>query len=284
MLYRKRQSTVLMCWLILMVGLCSANSTDLKIIELQSGSVLKGNIIEQNKNSLTIQTIDNLTINVDRENIVSIRSSEVSLSARSDPKSTRLLFSPTGRPLKKGSGYITDFYVFLPSVSYGVTDKFSVMGGMSLVPAISIGDQIKYIAPRYSFYESKNSASAVGFLNVFANSGDSAGIAYITHTVGKPSKSLTAGIGWGYVNESSSALDFYEYPVIMIGGNIHLTESMAFISENWLITGTNIKNYPFVAGLRFFSDKFAVDVGVMLIGEIIKEGIPIPWLSFSYHF
>ena len=254
-----------------------------KRIELRGGSVLNGNIIHEDQNLITIRTFDGEII-VKRESVISIQSLNQERELLSDPKATRLLFSPTGRPLKKGSGYFTDFYVFLPSISYGFNDRFSVMTGMSVVPGIGIGDQLKYIAPRYTLRESDNSATAAGFLNVFVNGGTSAGILYATHTIGRPDKSFTAAMGWGYLKEKSEELDFHPYPIVMLGGNIRLGKHTAFVTENWLITGENIKNYPFVMGLRFFSKHIAVDVGAMYIADLIGSGIPIPWLSFAYHF
>lgn len=254
-----------------------------KRIELRGGSVLNGNIIREDQNLVTVHTLDGEIV-VKRDSVVSIRPLEQESELNSDPKATRLLFSPTGRPLKKGSGYFTDFYVFLPSITYGFNDRLSVMTGMSVVPGIGIGDQLKYIAPRYTLSESDNTATAAGFLNVFVNSGTSAGILYATHTVGRPDKSFTAALGWGYLKEKSEELDFHPYPIVMLGGNIRLGKHTAFVTENWLITGENISNYPFVAGLRFFSKHIAVDVGAMLIADLIGSGIPIPWLSFAYHF
>jgi len=270
--------------LIASLSLQAEEAEDLqKRIELRGGSILNGNIINEDQNLITIRTFDGEIV-VKRESVVSIQPLNQASQLISDPKSTRLLFSPTGRPLKKGSGYFTDFYVFLPSISYGFNDRFSVMTGMSVVPGIGIGDQLKYIAPRYTFLESDNSATAAGFLNVFVNGGNSAGILYATHTIGKPDKSFTAALGWGYLKEESKELDFHEYPIIMLGGNIRLGKHTAFVTENWLITGENISNYPFVAGFRFFSKHIAVDVGAMLIADLIGSGIPIPWLSFAYHF
>lgn len=254
-----------------------------KRIELRGGSILNGNIVREDQNLITIHTSDGEIV-VKRESVVSIQPLSHENDLLSDPKSTRLLFSPTGRPLKKGSGYFTDFYVFLPSISYGFNDRFSAMAGMSIVPGIGIGDQLKYLAPRYTFLESDNTATAAGFLNVFVDGGTSAGILYATHTVGRPDKSFTTAVGWGYLKEKSEDLDFHPYPIVMLGGNIRLGKYTSFVTENWLITGENIKNYPFVAGIRFFSKQFAVDVGAMYIADLIGSGIPIPWLSFAYHF
>ena len=277
--------TLLLSFAFLNCVFAEQNTPKEQRIELKSGSILKGYISHQNENNLTITTTDGITINVERDRIVSIQSTKDYLNFTFfDPKSTRLLFSPTGRALKKGKSYFTDFYVFLPSYSYGFTDQFSVMAGMSILPGVGFSEQIKYIAPRYTFQESSKSASSIGILNVFADGDNSAGIFYASHTIGKPDKSFTAAIGWGYVKTDSEELNVHEYPIIMLGGNIRLSKHTAFVTENWIITNVSYRVYPFIAGLRFFNKKMAVDVGGMFIKEILDEGFPIPWLSFSYHF
>ena len=84
-------------------------------------------------------------------------------------------------------------------------------------------------------------------------------------------------------------MDFAEHPVLLLGGNIRLSESMALVSENWLITLLPAKisgstNSRWASPLRFFGPRIAVDAGVIIIGEVLKEGFPIPWLSFVYNF
>jgi hypothetical protein len=72
----------------------------------------------------------------------------------------------------------------------------------------------------------------------------------------------------------------------MVGGNLQLSNSLALVSENWLLLGRDfeLSRQPFGLALRFFGDRISADVGVILVGEVLKEGLPIPWLSFSYHF
>ena len=41
---------------------------------------------------------------------------------------------------------------------------------------------------------------------------------------------------------------------------------------------------PFGLAVRFFGERVAVDAGFILVGEILKEGFPLPWLSFVYNF
>ena len=47
-----------------------------------------------------------------------------------------MFFAPTARTLEHGKGYVADYYLFFPIVAYGVTDRITVAGGMSILPAV----------------------------------------------------------------------------------------------------------------------------------------------------
>ena len=74
--------------------------------------------------------------------------------------------------------------------------------------------------------------------------------------------------------------------VILLGSNIRLTDSLAPVSENWFITGENLGlgEQSLGIALRFIGKDLAVDIGVIIIGQVLKEGFPIPWLSAVYYF
>jgi len=202
-----------------------------------------------------------------------------------DPNYSRLLFGPTGRPLKKGEGYFSDYYVLFPGVSYGITNNISLMAGFSLIPGLSLAEQLFYVAPKLGMNVNDKFAIAAGALYMNAEE-VSAGIGFTVATFGERDKSLTLGLGLGYTKESGEDLEFAKHPIIMFGGNVRISNSVAFVSENWLITGSGFKisEQPFSIAVRFFGEHISADVGFIIILEVIEEGFPIPWLSFVYNF
>jgi hypothetical protein len=56
-----------------------------------------------------------------------------------------LMLALTGRPLRKGEGYLFNYQSFWSGIAYGITDHFNVMAGISTVPGVAFGDQIKCI-------------------------------------------------------------------------------------------------------------------------------------------
>ena len=112
----------------------------------------------------------------------------------------------------------------------------------------------------------------------------SGGMAFVVGTKGSPDKSFTCGLALGYIAEEDEAVEFAEHPVLVLGGNVRLSETTALVSENWIITGQGLGpgEQPLGIALRFFGARIAVDAGAVIFLE--GEGFPLPWLSFVYNF
>ena len=159
------------------------------------------------------------------------------------------------------------------------------MAGFSFIPGLSLGEQLKYVAPRIGINIEDKFAISTGALYVHVDD-VAAGIGFIVGTYGERDHSFTLGFGLGYTRDEENDFRFAEHPILMFGGNVRISNSAAFISENWIITGGDfdLAMQPFSVAVRFFGDHVSADVGFILIGEVISEGFPIPWLSFVYNF
>ncbi len=262
----------------------------LKVFTLKDGSVIRGKIVQQDAAQITVITAAGIEMKIPRSEVISIKPLEGKISQgefrRFDPNYSRLMFGPTGRPLRKGHGYFSDFYVFFPGVAYGFTNNFSILAGMSIFPGVQPDDQIKFIAPRIGISTSERLAISAGTLLISLWDGAAAGIAFVTTTVGEPDKSFTAGFGLGYVKEEGEEFEFGRKPILTLGGNIRLSNSSALVSENWLVLDRSVQfdELPFALALRLFGDRLAGDIGFVMIGEVMRHGFPIPWLSLVYNF
>ena len=255
-------------------------------ISLTDGTQLEGVIIQETENHILVETLSGLEIKVPRTSIITIKRHRAGAFSRPDPNYTRLLFAPTGRPLRRGDAYFFNHYVFFPGMAYGLTDHFSLAAGLSVIPGLGLSEQVLSLAPRFGLYDSGDVALSAGVLYMKVADEGAGGMAFVVGTKGTPAKSFTCGIGLGYIAEEGEDVDFAEHPVLLLGGNIRLSESMALVSENWFITGEDLglDQQPLGLALRFFGPRIAVDAGVIIIGEVIEEGFPIPWLSFVYNF
>ena len=255
-------------------------------ISLTDGTQLEGTITQETETHILVETLSGLEIKVPRTSIVAIKKRRAGAFSRPDPNYTRLMFAPTGRPLRRGDRYFFNYYVFFPGMAYGFSDRFGVAGGLSVIPGLGLGEQILSVAPKFGLYASGDVALSMGVLYMNVADEGAGGMAFVVGTKGSPDKSFTCGIGLGYIAEEGEDVDLVEHPVLLLGGNIRLSESMALVSENWLITGEDLglDQQPLGLALRFFGPRIAVDAGVIIIGEVIEEGFPIPWLSFVYNF
>ena len=196
-----------------------------------------------------------------------------------NPNATRLFFAPTGRMLKQGEGYFADYYLFFPTVTFGLTDRITFGCGMSIIPDVGVNEQLFYFTPKVGLISTGSLNVAAGALIVkVPEDADEAsvGILYGVGTFGGPDASITAGIGYGYRDG-----DLTDRPFIMIGGEKRLSRRIAFVTENWIVPGTD----PLVSGgFRFFGRKMSVDLGLMnMLGEdAVSPGVP--YIDFVFKF
>jgi hypothetical protein len=201
-----------------------------------------------------------------------------------NPNTTRLYFAPTAQMLKRGEGYFADYYLFFPAFAYGITNNFTIGGGMSLIPGASMDEQMFYFTPKIGLKAAKNFNIAAGALVVkmpnFDNENDESplvGILYGVGTVGNPDASFTLGLGYGFVDD-----EFANKPMVVIGGEKRISRRTAFVSENWIMPG--IDNPLISYGLRFFGEKMSVDLALINIlgDEFIFPGVP--YIDFVINF
>lgn len=248
--------------------------------ELKDNSVLVGTLLFEDSTTLHMKTMSGIEITIPRDQLESreIVTGQMVRGElwRKDPNTTRLLFAPTGRPLKKGHGYFAAYEILFPMLAVGVTDFFTLAGGMTLIPGAS--NQLYYIAPKIAFVRTEKFDLSAGVLyGNLIGGGDGAGIAYGVGTYGTNRQAFTFGLGFGF-----SGGDFANNPVLLLGGDVQTSRSIKLITENWIIMGENIVFYSF--GIRFFGESLAADFGFIGINRQ-TEGFPfIPWLGFAYNF
>lgn len=265
------------------------DSHQVQILSLKDGSSFIGRIVEVGEDEVQFQSeLGVLRISVSK--IKDIREVPAFSIKKGkywfpNPNATRLYFSPTGRTLKKGEGYLADYYLFFPMAAYGITDNISIGGGISIFPGINIDDQIFYFTPKVGVKASEKLNLSVGALVVRIpevlddeeDTSETVGILYGVGTFGTPDLSFTAGLGYGFVGS-----DFAEKPMVMVGGEWRLSRRISLISENWIFPGVD---EPLVSyGIRFLGEKLSIDLGfINLLGETdIFPGVP--YIDFVFNF
>ncbi|OGX81732.1 hypothetical protein BEN48_05740 [Hymenobacter glacialis] len=157
----------------------------------------------------------------------------------------RLFFAPTGRGLRKGENSLQAVTLYLIGGNFGITDKISLGGYVSVIPGLSISDQLLVLTPKISFPVSEKVHVGAGVLYVripdfgggsgytygSGNSGSyGAGIVYGAATYGSVDNNVTAGLGYGFFEGEVGST-----PILQFGGQKRVSRRVSLISENYII-------------------------------------------------
>lgn len=270
------------------VAIRVADSSQVQVIRLRDGSSIVGRVTEVGADSIRFSTNAGV-LAIARLDVVDVRAVAKSSLRRGEvwpanPNATRLLFAPTGRMLAKGEGYFNDTYLFLVSVQGGLSSRFNLGGGMSVLPLDNFTDNALFITPKIGVIASPKFNLAVGGLAGFVGGlvdegvNSSFGVIYAVGTAGSPDASISFGSGLAYAGGN-----FADYPVAMLGAETRLSRRVAFVTENYLVPNDDV-NSVISYGLRFFGEKLSADLAFWNApGE--KMLFPgIPYVAFSVKF
>ena len=303
---RMRALLLMLAAAVAVPGFGSTEEPPVVTITLKDGGTLVGRIVQEDDTCVTLRTASGAELKLPRS---AIGAHEVQGAQRaaalssplSDPNESRLMFAPTGRPLGKGNGYFSDHYVLFPGFAIGVTKNVSLAGGVSMIPALGLSEQVFYVSASSAWKLGDKASLAVGGLYAAGPEEDIGGGAALfgVTTFGPSDRSLSVGVAWlaareeqyvdgprGEIVGSHSEWRFREAPVLLLGGSLRVARNVSLVSESWLFLGKDfdLSQQPFGLAVRFFSGRISADVGVVVVADVVKEGFPVPWLSFSYHF
>jgi len=264
------------------------DSTAIHEIRLTDGSVLYGRIVQQDSARLVVRTINGASVELRLALVKQRRLTAGRIVGDEfwveDPNHTRLLFTSTGRALRKGEGYLSAYFLFVPMLAYGVTDRVTIAGGTPILPG-AMGKAF-YIAPKVLVHETPRSAYSIGALSFAlteAIDDGTVGIAYGVGTWGSRDRAVTAGAGWGYVwGGDESAVS--NSPVIALGFENRLSRRSKFITENWIFSGDGGASAAVSGAFRFIGDRLTADLGAIgLVGG--EDGACcVPMVNFVWNF
>jgi hypothetical protein len=258
------------------------------VIKLRDGSTLIGLVASVTADSIRLRMVQG-EMNLARSGITEVRQVPASAMRNGEywfenPHSTRLLFSSTAFPLEKGSGYYSNAWLFMHAFAIGLTDRFTLGGGGTTIPGISLSDNLFYLLPKYTILRSERTNVALGALMGFfpfnSDANDevtSAGLLYLVGTTGNRESNVSVGLAWGYADD-----DITDRPGFMVGGQGRISRRFSLISENWFIPIGGQTEGVLSYGLRFLGENLSVDLAWL---SVLGSGdISVPWLGFAYRF
>lgn len=294
---------LLLCSLAAPASSQPADTTALVRIELADGSVFIGTVVRETADELVLRTQGGAEVTIPVAQIRRRAPFEGRLEGGRaipfDPNRTRLLFSPTARPLGRGQGYLAVYELVVPFVAVGLTDALSLSGGTVLLPG-AFG-RVLYVAPKVTVVNQERLAVALGGIGVGVfvdDGGGTAGIGYGLATYGGPERAVTLGAGFAFAEgEIASGA------ILTAGGETQVSRSVKLLSENYVIpyrsetttctesfvcTTTDETSYEVLlsAGVRFFGERLAADFALWTSpGTLGTDVFPfIPWVGFAYNF
>jgi hypothetical protein len=249
-------------------------------VELVDGSELVGRIRAVTALNLTIETTGGARITLERTQVRSITQARGSERDGEywpeDPNGTRLFFTSTGRTLGQGEGYFGTYFIALPFVAYGLTDRITIAAG---APILFGTLEPLYVAPKVQVVRAEGVEMSVGTIAVVVD-GDAIGIAYGVATLGGRDNALTLGLGFGYAGD-----DFSSEPVGMIGGEVRVSRKVKLVTENYVLPES--VGVLFSAGLRLIGGSLSTDLGIVGITASADDDdglCCLPIVNFSYAF
>lgn len=260
----------------------TVDSAAVRLVQLDDGSQVYGRIVDVS-DSIVVIVADFGTFRIPPRAIrrVSKTTSVARTAAASgraeywfeNPNATRLIFAPTGRMLSRGEGYFSDYMLFFPGIAVGVTNSFTIGGGVSIFPG---DEQVAYLTPKVGIVQSPKVNLAVGALIAAVPQEDLLGILYGVGTFGSTDASATLGLGFGWDGDGLA-----DRPVGLVGGEMRVSRRVALITENWIVPAIDP---VFSYGLRFMGEHMAVDLALVRPAGADGIGPGIPWLDFIVNF
>jgi hypothetical protein len=260
-------------------------------IDLRDGTRLYGKILSDNDSILVLElpNLGVLSIRKDKiDKMIPMDASKTLMKSLwfKNPHPTRLFFSPTAIPLKKGEGYYQNIYIVGNMFNYGVLDHLSIGAGFDFITMFgTINDgwnPVLNFNAKLGFKVHDYVHVGAGGLYVTRINEFSAGITYALSTFGTTNSNFTTGLGWGFVDGT-----FEEKPFVMLGGMVRCSEKIWFVTENWFAPIDQDEKYYIAIsyGVRFSGKKISVDLGFINSKDIIELlVIGIPYVDFVVKF
>lgn len=281
----------------------TATKTKTATVFLKDGTQLRGSLISESADLIRIRTdnLGELSISLDKIEKIERYTAGYYKNGHfwpENPHSTRYFWAPSALPLRKGEAYYQNAYIFVNSVSVGVTDQFTMGGGFVLNPTFRDW-QVLFITPKISFPSQGNVTFGAGVIAVgvfnrqytydYQNPYSSrssriktnlAGIAYGNVTFGDVERNTSLGLGWAFANDEFSAR-----PVLNVSHMKRIGKKTGFVTENWIIVpgGGDSALALLSGGVRIFGERTSVDLALWVPAGV-GSFVVIPYVDFVLKF
>lgn len=265
----------------------TTNDTTLVNIETVDGNEFIGQIVSEDSLKIVVKTeklgeISIFRSDIKRQEILEVQQIKEGKYWFPNPQSTRYLWSPNGYGLKQGEGYYQNIWVLWNQFAYGLSDNFSIGGG--IIPLFLFGGTPTpvFITAKFSIpvVENKFNIGAGAIAGTILGEEETGfGILYGLSTFGTPDNNVTVGMGYGFAGG-----EWASSPMININGMFRVSSRGYFITENYYINAGGENVVLITLGGRSIIKKAALDYGLVIPIADIGQFVAIPWLGFTVPF
>lgn len=279
--------TILM---VFMQGMVVGQGSDPEMvrIETEDGNVMIGRLLSENDLQVVLQVEGIGEITVQKSNIKRLDRIDPSRIRDGEywfenPQGTRYFFAPNAIGLQKGHGYYQNTWIFFNNVNYGVTDHFSIGGG--LIPGFLLGGGLSatpvWVLPKFSIPvagDRMHLAAGAMLGGTLGSDGGGGGLLYGSATFGSTDNNLTVGLGYGLAGGELS-----DTPLVNISGMYRAKRSVYLLTEIYFLPGIEESGFALFGG-RWAPEQFAVDFGLLSPLSTGADMIGLPWLGVTIPF
>jgi hypothetical protein len=263
-----------------------SDSTDKKltvVVETKDGSRFVGKFIERRTDTVVLQTEAMGLIYLAESQMKSIdevgkvKEGSTNSSWFRNPYAAQGLFFPTGISLKKGEGNYQNLMVGLNSIHYGITDNFSLGGGLEIISFAVTGNPVIYVEPKLSYSFSNNlhmsgGVYLLGSTSNFSSNSSIFALPFANLTYGNRDNNVTVGT---YFSPQSGGGQ-----LVLIGGQWRVAKKFSLMSEIYLSEGVALVTL----GSRFMTETFNLSFGLFLFGNSGSSSGGFPYIGFTIPF
>jgi hypothetical protein len=268
-----------------------APSARMATLRLQNGSVVRGRIRGLDAQGYHVSTLELGELTITPGMVESIEYDTTPFGtpgtgrfAFPDPSAWRGYLVPTALPMQPGSVALSDFELFIGSVSVSLNEQAMLTGGLLFVP-VDLDGQLLHFGMKATLVQTdENFSLALGGLFFLTPGSNSSvfGIPYLVGTIGDADLNLSvlAGMGGDFGSSSGSFSEI----TFAASVSARMSEGVKFIGETAYFPGS--EGVPLILGLRFFGRSMSGDLGMMyFVGEdSFSSPIGIPVVSFTAYF
>ncbi|MHC1738926.1 MAG: hypothetical protein AB9882_13050 [Ignavibacteriaceae bacterium] len=255
-------------------GSASGDSLSFYRIILIDGTEFMGQLSTPDSNNVKIVTNSGLELIFKKDEIKEILLIDPGFLNidffATDPSADHLFYFPTARTVPSGKFQFSAYELLFIQFTGGVSKYVEITcGGSFIFPFFNVGAKISPL-------KMQNVNLAVGARHIFNTQG-SASAVFGIGTFTFENISFTSGFGY-----ASDRIEVADFPLIILGGEVQVSNSLKFLTENWILPDVDYAFYSF--GIRFFGKKMTGDFGLFYFGIPHNKHIILPWLGFSYNF